>query len=193
MGRVRVLLVVAVMFGSSGCLWMARSSVPSDPAAVQGNGASTRPALSQGGRYVAFESVATNLVAGDTNGVRDVFVRGGLAWGAPSLSDDGTRVAYGEFAAPDQLGNSTYDAVIADTDAATVMAIVAGGSLSHQGQSYFEVVLSGDGTAAAFTYSNFQIGTLQRFDVTLGQLVPVLDDLAGPGASGSPTTATSSP
>src|SRR5207249_10507324 len=30
--------------------------------------------ISAGGRYVAFDSTATNLVPGDTNGLRDVFV-----------------------------------------------------------------------------------------------------------------------
>lgn len=33
------------------------------------------PAISADGRYVAFDSYATNLAAGDTNGKRDVFVR----------------------------------------------------------------------------------------------------------------------
>src|SRR5438477_639429 len=32
------------------------------------------PAISADGRYVAFASVATNLVTGDTNGVSDIFV-----------------------------------------------------------------------------------------------------------------------
>lgn len=41
----------------------------------QANGSSDRPSLSGDGRYVAFTSSATNLVAGDTNGVADVFVR----------------------------------------------------------------------------------------------------------------------
>jgi len=39
------------------------------------DGGSTLPNLSANGRYVSFESVATNLVENDTNGVRDVFVR----------------------------------------------------------------------------------------------------------------------
>jgi hypothetical protein len=40
-----------------------------------GNGASQSPAMTPDGRYVAFLSGATNLVAGDTNGIPDVFVR----------------------------------------------------------------------------------------------------------------------
>ena len=42
---------------------------------AQSNGGSGAPAISSDGRFVAFESYATNLVAGDTNGARDVFVR----------------------------------------------------------------------------------------------------------------------
>ena len=42
---------------------------------VQGNGHSLNPAISADGRYVAFESDATNLVPGDTNEATDVFVR----------------------------------------------------------------------------------------------------------------------
>src|SRR5207247_262593 len=55
-----------------------RVSVASDGA--QGNGSSGLlsfafpPALSADGRFVAFVSFATNLVAGDTNGATDVFV-----------------------------------------------------------------------------------------------------------------------
>ena len=41
----------------------------------QGNGSSFVPAISADGRYVAFYSDASNLVSGDTNGARDVFVR----------------------------------------------------------------------------------------------------------------------
>jgi len=47
-------------------------------AGVQGNSGSPTswsPHISASGRYVAFESAATNLVANDTNGVSDVFVR----------------------------------------------------------------------------------------------------------------------
>jgi Tol biopolymer transport system component len=43
-------------------------------AGPQSNGHSYAPSLSPDGRYVAFESLASNLVPGDTNGVSDVFV-----------------------------------------------------------------------------------------------------------------------
>jgi hypothetical protein len=41
----------------------------------QANGLSEQPAISADGHHVAFESSAPNLVAGDTNGSQDVFVR----------------------------------------------------------------------------------------------------------------------
>jgi HYR domain-containing protein/IPT/TIG domain-containing protein/WD40 repeat protein len=43
-------------------------------AGVEANGPSTDPAISPGARFTAFRSTATNLVAGDTNGVADAFV-----------------------------------------------------------------------------------------------------------------------
>ena len=81
----------------------------------QANGSSAGSSLDGSGRYVAFESLATNLVPGDTNRVSDVFVhdrqtgettrvsvdsRGRQANGgssAPSLSDDGRFVGFGSY------------------------------------------------------------------------------------------------
>ncbi|MFD9336259.1 TolB family protein [Streptomyces sp. NPDC060028] len=45
-----------------------------DSAGNQANNVSRNPSISADGRYVAFESFATNLVAGDTNRYRDIFV-----------------------------------------------------------------------------------------------------------------------
>ena len=50
------------------------SRVSVGPGGAQGNGFSASPALSADGRFVAFDSAATNLVPGDTNGSTDVFV-----------------------------------------------------------------------------------------------------------------------
>jgi hypothetical protein len=44
-------------------------------AGEQGNSASVFPVVPADGRYVAFESAASNLIAGDTNGMYDIFVR----------------------------------------------------------------------------------------------------------------------
>ena len=49
------------------------------PGGHQANGGSYDPAISAGGRFVAFASVASNLVAADFNGHSDVFVRDRVA------------------------------------------------------------------------------------------------------------------
>lgn len=87
-----------------------RVSVASDGS--EANGISDQPALSRDGRYVVFESQASNLVPGDTNGRRDIFLvdrvldtiervdvaADGSEANAnsehPSISDDGRFVAF---------------------------------------------------------------------------------------------------
>jgi Tol biopolymer transport system component len=80
---------------------------------ASGNGASTNPHLSADGRWVVFESTASDLVFGDTKGVSDVFARdlqtgtthlvsvsadgsrsGDLASHTPDVSADGRFVAF---------------------------------------------------------------------------------------------------
>src|SRR5260221_5843339 len=60
---------------------------------AQGNSHSTAESISGDGRYVAFESVASNLVPGDTNGFFDVFVRDRQAGTTErvSVSTDGSQ------------------------------------------------------------------------------------------------------
>lgn len=52
-----------------------------DSAGGQANDRSSFPAISADGRYIAFISDASNLVAGDTNGQTDTFVADGLTQG----------------------------------------------------------------------------------------------------------------
>ncbi len=59
-----------------------------DSAGVQGDGASTDPTISADGNLVAFQSAATNLVAGDTNARLDVFVRNRAAGTTTRVSVD---------------------------------------------------------------------------------------------------------
>ncbi len=60
------------VFDEAGAVATTRVSV--DSAGAQADNNSTSPSISSDGRYVAFSSWATNLVAGDTNGKPDVFV-----------------------------------------------------------------------------------------------------------------------
>jgi len=56
------------------------------------NGGSSKVSLSDGGTYVAFESTASNLVADDTNGTSDVFVRNTVTGEVRRASVDGNGV-----------------------------------------------------------------------------------------------------
>jgi Tol biopolymer transport system component len=75
-----------------------RVSVASD--GTQGDSASYRPSISAGGRYVAFYSHATNLVASDDNGASDVFVHDRQTGETRrvSLISDGTQGDGGSYA-----------------------------------------------------------------------------------------------
>ena len=66
-----------VLFGVAPALQAGDTTrVSVDSAGVEGNGFSTAPSISSSGngRYVAFQSNATNLVPGDENGLPDIFV-----------------------------------------------------------------------------------------------------------------------
>jgi Tol biopolymer transport system component len=101
-----------------------------------GNAGSGQPAISGDGRYVAFASSATNLVAGDANEVVDVFVRDRVAKTTvrvsvasdgteanamsvgPSISADGRHVAFASDAfslVPNDV-NGTGDVFVRDLD-----------------------------------------------------------------------------
>jgi Tol biopolymer transport system component len=97
-----------------------------------GNGISSAPVLSADGSVVAFQSLASNLVDGDTNERSDVFVMdlrtGGLTnltkdgngdSSDPSLSTDSTRVAFGSTASNLVAGDEYFfsDVFVASLDA----------------------------------------------------------------------------
>jgi Tol biopolymer transport system component len=86
---------------------------------VAGNGDSGAPAISADGLTVAFESDASNLVTGDTNGVRDVFVRAMFV-----STDPVRRVSVG--AAGVQANSESFDATLSGDG--SVVAFSSGAS-----------------------------------------------------------------
>lgn len=66
-------LLFAAVFPATAAAAIELVSVSS--AGTLANAESRYPAISADGRYVVFRSAANNLVAGDTNGLRDLFVR----------------------------------------------------------------------------------------------------------------------
>jgi archaellum component FlaF (FlaF/FlaG flagellin family) len=84
----------------------ATTRVSVDSGGTQANGLSVLPSISSDGRYVSFESAATNLVPGDTNGFRDIFVR-------DRVSGMTTRASLASSGAQGN-GYSAYSAISAD-------------------------------------------------------------------------------
>ncbi|MCC6953385.1 MAG: PD40 domain-containing protein [Deltaproteobacteria bacterium] len=96
-----------------------------------GNGTSHEPTISADGRYVAFQSNATNLISGDTNATDDAFVYDrltrttqrvsvsstgaqlALGGSSPFISGDGERVTFQTTSAVDGLDtNGALDAAV---------------------------------------------------------------------------------
>ena len=127
----------------TGEVWIA--SVHSDGTVA--NGDSRQPAISEDGRYVAFESDATNLVANDTNGLTDVFVHdletrqtervsvatngaqgsGDSSWS--SISADGRYVAFDSLAsdlAPGDGNTDLFDVFLHDRQTGATTRVTGG-------------------------------------------------------------------
>jgi choice-of-anchor C domain-containing protein len=137
-----------------------------------GNGAVQRAVMSRDGRYVAFASFATDLtVAGDANGMSDVFVwdrqtgattlvsrtpTGNAGAGdsfVRGISDDGTRIAFTSSAADLVAGdgNGAVDAFVYDTLAGTVqLASCAGACNASVSGGASDAKLSVDGRYVLF-------------------------------------------
>ena len=163
-----------------------RISVASD--GTQANGDCWEPVISANGQIVAFSSDASNLVADDTNGVRDVFVHdlvsgqttrvsvasgGGEANGPsrdPAINADGRFVAFTSTASNLAAGdtNGVSDVFLHDRSTVSTQLVSVGlGGAPGNGASRNPAV-NGDGTVVAFdsAASNLVDGdTNQRDDV----------------------------
>src|SRR5437762_1453492 len=88
-----------------------RASV--DSAGAESNDVSSRPDLNGDGRFVVFDSAASNLVPGDTNGVPDVFVHDLLTGATERASvDSAGGEANGQSVGPGIRGGSAFGARI---------------------------------------------------------------------------------
>lgn len=142
-----------------------------DSAGIQGNGFSELPSISQNGRYVAFSSWATNLVPGDTNGEKDIFVhdrdtgvtervsvnsdaiQGNSDSDVPSISQDGRYVAFQSWANNLVPGdtNGAIDVFVHDRNTGETERVSVG-SAGAQGNNHFGgASISQDGQFVAFS------------------------------------------
>jgi len=148
---------------------------------IAGTGHALAPSISADGRFVAFESEADDLVAGDTNVASDVFVRdraagttsrvsiaadgseGNDSSNEPSISADGNKVAFSSYA--DNLvlddWNGSGDIFVRDRNAATTVraSVMSNGDEGDLCEDSYEPSISGDGNVVAFTtYESFILG-----------------------------------
>ncbi len=140
-------------------------------AGQQANNSSADPALSGDGRFVAFQSKATNLVSGDTNAKSDIFVRdlqpggtttrvsvgvgGAQANGDsnnPTISSDGRFVAFSSDAtnlvADDT--NGFRDVFVYDRQTGTTTRVSVSSSGAQSNGDSFATAISSGGKYVAF-------------------------------------------
>lgn len=148
-----------------------RVNVSSSGQEANGDSNFYRPSLSRDGRYVAFNSLASNLVAGDTNGGWDIFVRDrqsgqttlesrsssgqqGSNWSQwPSISADGRYVAFKSFASNLVSGdsNGTWDVFVRDKQSGTIVRASVGSGGQQGNNPSQDPALSANGRFVAFT------------------------------------------
>lgn len=142
-----------------------RVSVATD--GTEGNGASLNPSISADGRFVAFQSQASNLITDDTNGVSDIFVRdrvngatervcdsvqpNGYSF-SPSISADGNFVAFAS-AATNLVPNDTngkIDIFVCDRSTSTIERVSVSGSGEQGDGDSILPAISGNGMVVGF-------------------------------------------
>jgi Tol biopolymer transport system component len=156
-----------------------------DSVGAEGNNASTAPSTSSDGRYVAFESFATNLVANDTNNKPDVFVHdrqtgftsrvsvnsagaeGDESSTDPSISSDGRYVAF-ESDATDLVAGDTngfFDVFVHDRQTGTTTRVSVDSAGAEGIGASFDPSISSDGGYVAFESDVAFVADNANFDV----------------------------
>ncbi len=170
------LLVLAALLGLSVFLSGTAASpgsterVSVNSTGSEGDAMSHLPTLSADGRYVAFASWASNLVADDTNDAMDIFVRDRQTGAAerlsidsggdqgngnsdsPSISADGRYVAFGSYASNIVSGdtNGLADIFVHDREAGTTERVSVDSVGSQANGESTCPSISADGRYVAF-------------------------------------------
>ncbi len=173
--RVSAMLVAVALLGvmvtTSGADEGNTTRVSVDSSGNQANGFSDYPSINADGRYVAFTSWATDLVANDTNDTNDIFVHdretgttelvsvdnsGNQAnkdSGGPSISADGRFVAFGSWASSlvaDDT-NVSKDVFVHDRRTGTTELVSVDSSGNQANKDSSGPSISADGRFVAFT------------------------------------------
>jgi Tol biopolymer transport system component len=147
-----------------------RVSVASD--GTQANGDSIAPAISSDGRFVAFSSEASNLVAGDTNNKADIFLHdrqddtterivgpaefdtgSGIIIVSPAISPDGGFLGFRSNANDLVAGdtNNRFDTFLVDSDTLVVERISVSSSEVEGNADSSQPSISSDNRYAVFS------------------------------------------
>ncbi|CAA6603808.1 hypothetical protein MTBLM1_140018 [Rhodospirillaceae bacterium LM-1] len=169
-GTINVQVITAPLF--QGVLDGTTTLVSSNSSGIEANGGSSSPAISANGRYIVFESQASDLMAGDTNGASDIFVKdmttgeitrvsvdssGNEANGgssSPAISSDGRYVVFASTATNLVSGdtNASSDIFIHDmTTGATTRVSVDSSENEQVNASTGQASVSSDGRYISFS------------------------------------------
>lgn len=147
------------------------TQVSVNSAGEAGNNESSYASVSEDGRFVAFQSYATNLVPGDTNGFIDVFVRdmqnaqtfrasvasdgtqGDEDSGLPSISADGRFVAFQSLATNlvSDDTNHRADVFVHDLNSAQTTRVSVSSNATEGNDQSVGGKISGNGSFISFT------------------------------------------
>jgi Tol biopolymer transport system component len=180
--------------------------------ATTANNYSDNPSMTSDGRWVAFASDATNLVASDTNGARDIFLfdnqtnttrllsrsaqgtPGNGSSNNPALSStDGRWVAFASDATNLVFGdtNGFSDIYAVDTVTGQISRVSVTSSGDQANNPSFKPAISQDGRYVAFesTATNLIPGVVRGFKITAGgaYVTPPLVTITGGGATANAT------
>lgn len=180
-------------------------------AGVQATGGpSTNPQISNDGRYVVYQSLANNLVSGDTNSAEDIFLRdratntttrvsvtsGGVQGGLglhsfnPVISGDGRFVAFesgANFVGGTDANGGLSDIYLRDLTANTT-TLLSISTAGQQGNSESrEPSISGDGSVVAYMSfsSNLVAGDTADPDIFVRDLINNTTTLASVASNGA--------
>ena len=199
MSKVFITLLLAASAGIGRAQSGSTVRVSVDSNGLAGNASSTWPAISADNRFIAFSSDATNLVAGDTNGVTDIFVRdrqigttrrisvsgaGAQANGAcasPAISGDGRFVVFTSVASNLVAADTNFcaDVFVVELATGAIECASVNATGAHGNDSSGPARVSADGRFVAFTSSASNLDPLDPTHGILPQDVYVRDRVSG--------------
>lgn len=165
---------IALLPSTFPTIYLASNTATATPGSVtSGNGYSDNPSITSDGRYLAFASDATNLVSGDTNSARDIFLfdsqvgsvrrlnfsqqgaQGNANSHTPAVSGNGRYVTFASDATNLVFGdnNGFTDIFVVDTITGAISRLSAASDGTQANNSSFKPAISNTGRYVVFESS----------------------------------------